>query len=358
PNISLNYSNQLFDIKKSEFVIGNSDFHLSGTLEDVGEYIAHEGFLSGDLTFTSDMTDVNELMDLFSGVGADSAMQADMLAAADKDESEGNPFIVPQNMNIALHTDIKNARIGRELAYNLGGNVYLQDGTVILEEIGFICQAAKLQLTGIYRTPRRNHIYLGADIHLLDIHIAEMLRMFPDVDTMLPMLSTFSGNAEFHMAVETYMNAKYELKPSTTIGALSIRGDSLELLDNQTFSKIARLLLFKRRGKMVADSISAEITLWNKEIDIYPFLIAINNYRAAVGGRHNLDMTYDYHVSLLRPLRLGVNARTKNGKLKIGLARCKYAKDFSPTRKNVVESQNMTLRDEIRRALKRTIKTE
>ena len=226
----------------------------------------------------------------------------------------------------------------------------------VLAEFGFICYAAKLQLTAIYKTPRRNHIYVGLDYHMMDIDMQELVNMIPQIDTMMPMLRSFRGEGEFHLAAETYVNDKYQLKTSTTRGACSITGKDLVLLDSETFGKISKILLFNRKTENKVDSISAQATLFKKEIDIYPFCITMDKYMAAVGGRHNLDMSFDYHISLLKPLYIGVDVKGTLDDLQIKPAKCKYAQDFRPIIRRDVETQNQTLKKMIDQALKRNVK--
>ena len=94
-------------------------------------------------------------------------------------------------------------------AKDLKGGLYIKDGTLILDEMGFVCRAAKLQLTAMYRSPRRNHLYLGFDYHMIDVDIDELLTMIPNLEQMVPMLSSFKGAARFHLAAETYLNSAY-----------------------------------------------------------------------------------------------------------------------------------------------------
>ncbi len=351
PAIDFDFTPDKLDIAQSKVRLGNSDFSLQGSVLELNKWLGGEANLGGELNFTSDYTDVNQLMDLTSGFGDKDS------TATESDMSDGDPFMVPKGVDLILHTRIHRAAIGSQIANELGGNLYINDGTLVLEEMGFICQAAHLQLTALYKTPRRNHIYTGLDLHMLDIHIAELLDMIPEAKKMLPMLSSFSGKAEFHLALETYMNAKYELKTSTSIGAASLQGKDLVLLDSETFSQIAKLLMFRKKTENIVDSISAEITLWNRQVDIYPFMMSIDKYAAAVGGQHNLDGTYDYHISLVRPLAIGVNVKTGDDKkLHIKPTLPRYKSNFEPVRRESVEAQNLKLREKIREELKRNVK--
>ncbi len=365
PQMTFDYSNHDFKIATSEIKLGNSDFSLTGEVRNISRWLQKRDTLVGELDFVSNHTDVNQLMELFSAEsGSEEVPDSMALAAAEQQEAQPDsakqdgPFLVPQMVDLVLNTHIKEAVVFNETAYNLGGKVYVRNNTLVLEEMGFVCNAAKLQLTAMYRTPRRNHIYLGLDYHMLDVDIAALIGMIPQLDTMVPMLKSFKGNAEFHLAAETYLNQNYEIKPSTIRGACSLFGKDLVVLDSETFDKISKILMFKKKTENKVDSISAELTLYKKEIDVYPFCVSIDNYMAAVGGRHNLDMSFNYHVNLLSPLYIGVDIKGTLDDLKIKPAKCVYAQDFRPLFHNKVDTQTAELRKLIRESMRKNVKIQ
>ena len=362
PAIDFTYTNRDCQIEQSKIVIGNSDFALTGELKNIGRWMRNKAELEGELTFESEKTDVDELLAMLSAEeGSEEEAPADEAMRLSGDEAKGEatePFLVPTNVDLTLNTRIKEAHVMNQVARNLGGKVYIKDGILVIEEMGFICNAAKLQLTAMYRTPRRNHIYVGFDYHMIDINIQELIGMIPQLDSMMPMLRSFRGEAEFHLAAETYTNAQYELKPSTLRGAASIFGKDLVVLDNETFSKISKLLLFSKKTENKVDSISAEMTIYKKEIDVYPFCVSMDNYMVALGGRHNLDMSFNYDVNVLSPIYLGVNVSGNLDDLDIKLAPCKFAKDFKPRFNRKVDTHSAELRSMIRESMRKNVKIE
>lgn len=360
PEIDFAYTNKDCKIGQSKLIIGNSDFALTGELRNISRWMRKRGTLEGELNFVSEQTDADQLLALLS---ADQGSEEERGEEATRQEGEEvkseeakEPFLVPDNIDLVLNTQIKKATAFGQTATNLGGKIYVKNGTLVLEEIGLICNAAKLQLTAMYRTPRRNHIYVGFDYHMVDVNIQELLGMIPQLDSMMPMLRSFKGEAEFHLAAETYTNAQYEIKPSTIRGAASIFGKDLVVLDNKTFSTISKLLMFSKKTENKVDSISAEMTLYKKEIDVYPFCVSIDNYMVALGGRHNLDMTFNYDVNVLSPIYLGVNVSGNLDDLDIKLAPCKFAKDFKPRFHRKVDTQSAELRSLIRESMRKNVK--
>ena len=358
PEIDFAYTNRECKIEQSKLIIGNSDFALTGELRNIGRWMRNKGVLEGELNFVSEQTDADQLLALLSAEEGteEEADTENKQAETSHEKTDSEPFLVPKNVDLTLNTEIKKAIAFGQTATNLGGRIYVKDGTLVLEEMGFICNAAKLQLTAMYRTPRRNHIYVGFDYHMLDVNIQELVNMIPQIDSMMPMLRSFKGEAEFHLAAETYTNAQYQIKPSTIRGAASIFGKDLVVMDNETFSTISKLLMFSKKTENRVDSISAEMTIYKKEIDVYPFCVSMDNYMVAIGGRHNLDMSFNYDVNVLSPVYLGVNVSGNLDDLNIKLAPCRFAKDFKPLFHRKVDTQSAELRSIIRESLRKNVK--
>lgn len=357
-------ADDIWDIQHSSVVLGNSDFHLSGHARDIIAYFRDDSLLRADLNFVSDQCDVNRLMELVSGMGndeteEDESGEAETVAVetevVDTLAEEASPFIVPKGVDVLLHTHIKKALTGKQVATDLTGDLYVRDGVMILKEIGFVCEAAKLQLTAMYRSPRPNHLYLGLDCHMVDIQIDELIQMAPQIDSVMPMLATFKGAAEWHLAAETYLDAHYNLKKSTLRGATSIKGKDLVVMDGEVFSKISKLMLFNKQTENKIDSVQAEITVFRNEVDVYPLQLSIDKYKAIVAGRHNLDNTFNYHLSLLKPLRVGVDVSGNFDNLKIVPVACRYTDQFHPSERRVVEQQQLSLRKIIQENLVKDI---
>ncbi len=332
--------------------LGNSDFNISGEISDIDKYIRDEGLMVGNLQLNSNFIDINQIMDLVSGLGAPDSVMAEV-----PEDSETDPFMVPYGMDIRMQTNIKEALFEDARIQNIGGSVSIKDGVLVLDEMGLTSDAARLQLTALYKSPRKNHLFMGLDFHLLDIKIDKLIEMIPEVDTILPMLKSFAGNAEFHFAIETYLKSNYDLKYSTLRGAAAINGKDLVVLDEATYKKISKLLLFKKGTTNKIDSLSAEATIFKNEIDVYPFAVSIDKYQAVLSGRHNLDMTYNYNISLLKPIRLGLDI-IGTDKRKFKLGRAKYASMFKPERQKVVEQNILQLKQQINQALKANVKEQ
>jgi hypothetical protein len=325
----------------------------------MGRWLRHKAVLEGYLDVTSSYCDADQLLSWFSAENGSEEQEViiDQESTAQVD-SISQPFLVPTDMNLALNTYIQEVELFNQVAKDLKGGIYINDGTVVFDEMGFVCRAAKLQLTAMYRTPRSNHLYLGFDYHMIDVDIDELLSIIPEVEQMVPMLSSFKGQAEFHLAAETYLNSQYQPKMSTLRGAASLTGKDLVVLDGETFSTISKLLLFKKKTENKIDSINAEMTIYKNQIDLYPLCVQMDNYMVALGGRHNTNMTFNYDINVLKPIYLGVNVSGTMDDLKIKLAKCKFAEDFRPHWYQKVDTQSLELRQRIKQSMERNVRIQ
>ena len=358
PDFKFNYQPEVCEISSANLVFGNSDYYLSGKVYGLEDWISHEGKLEGDLNFTSNFTNVDDLLEVLSGLGTDSdTLEVQMQEAGI--EKESGPFIVPKDVNFTLHTNIRESvAFGNELQ-DLAGNITINDGVAILDQVGFVCKAARMQLTAMYKSPRPNHLFLGLDFHLLDIQIDELIDMIPYIDTVVPMLSAFNGNADFHISAETYLFSDYSPKVSTMRGAAALTGKNLVVLDNETFDKIATLLMFKKKTENRIDSLDVEMTLFRDEVELYPFLLSMDRYQLCASGRHTLENAYNYHLEILHspvPGRLAVDVKGVLPKLNFSLGKVQYEELYKPEKKGVVENHTLELKQMIRQALESNVR--
>lgn len=371
PSIEFKYSNREIAIDNSRIVLGNSDLELKGNVRNIGKWFRHEDILQGELEVVSNHCDANQLLAWFSadkGAEEESPSAEGGLSANESERSgshldsglsgEADPFLVPTDVDLTLNTHMREVDIFTQHAKDLKGGIYVKNGKLILDEVGFVCRAAKLQLTAIYSTPRRNHLYLGFDYHMIDVDIDELLSMIPDLEEMVPMLASFKGAAQFHLAVETYLNEYYKPKMSTLRGASSLTGKDLVVLDSETFSTISKLLMFKKKTENKIDSLNAEITIYKNEIDVYPLCVQMDNYMVALGGRHRTDMTFNYDINVLSPIYLGVHVGGTMDNLQIKLAKCKYAQDFKPHWYQKADTQSLELRQLIKKSMEKNVRIQ
>jgi hypothetical protein len=360
PGLDMNFTSNLFDISWIRVKLNESDFSLAGKVSNIDSYIRGDSILRAEFNFNSPITNVTQLLALTSGIGSEEESTTQQQPTdVPVDEFDG-PYMVPQGVDVTLHANIDKAlwysnRPDPNIFSNIKGDVRVKDGILFVSpQISFSSPATNGEIMFRYETPSSDHLYAGVSLHLNNIEIQELLEFVPDVDSLMPMLRSFNGRGEFHLSAGGYMFSDYRFKLSTLRGAASVAATDLTLKDDELYRQVAFLLKKKDEGVLRVDSLSAEFTVLRDKIDVYPFLLTMDRYKAVISGQHNLNMDFDYNISLVQsplPFRMAVDVRSKNGKMKFKLARSKYPDFYRPSRRNVVESQEMELRELIRKSL-------
>lgn len=354
PTIDFLFNSHELGFKKGTVKIGKSDMTLEGNVIGINKWIEDQNnLMKADFQLTSNYLDINEIMDLTSGLGVKEDKADEEMVSKDD-----NPFMVPEGIDFNFGIRAKKALYGNFDLNDLGGTATIKDGTLLLREIGFTNEAAEMQLTAMYQSPRKNHLFLGLDFHLLNVQIYDLLHMIPEIDTIVPMLKTFDGAAEFHIAAQTNLKSNYEPKMSTLRASADIEGADLRVKDIVTFTKITDMLKVSTNGEYRIDSLDIQMTAFRNEVDLWPFQIALGKYKATVDGHYNLNTIGEYHISVTDsplPTRLGLKISGPLNNLTYSLESCKYPYLYRPERRSDTEQMVMDLKKMIANKLKENV---
>ena len=354
--LDFDFSLGRFNINDCRAEIDDSDIQLWGDIYNIGEFMDGKGLLTGELSLESDHMNLNRLMAL-TGDEEDQEAAEEVVQEIEEgqDTISTGPIMIPKGIDLTLYTNLSEVEFNEHTFNNVGGDISIKDGVMVLQELGFSSKAAEMQLTAIYKTPNVQDRFMELDFHLLDIEIDELIDIIPAVDSIMPMLKAFSGKAQFHFAAQTYLEPDYvtygPLYPQmfTLISNAVIEGAKLQVLDCEMFDEIKRKLLMSKDAKPVIDSLDVELQVLDGKVDVYPTRIKMDRYEAILSGRHNIDagLSCDYNISLVKcplPIRLGV---TISGPLNdiaefpvrhVKVGRAKYDKLYSPEKGKAEEA--------------------
>ncbi len=347
--LDFDFSLGRFNINDCRVEIDDSDVQLWGDIYNIGEFLDGHGLLTGELMLESDHMNLNRLMALTGDEeeNTEAAQETVQEIEAGQDTLSSGPIMIPKGIDLTLYTNLSEVDFNEHTFNNVGGDISIKDGVIILQELGFSSKAAEMQLTAIYRTPNVEDRFMELDFHLLDIEIDELIDLIPAVDSIMPMLKAFSGKAQFHLAAQTYVEPDYitygPLYPQmfTLMSNAVIEGANLQVLDCEMFDEIKRKLLMSKDAKPIIDSLDVELQVLDGKVDVYPTRIKMDRYEAILSGRHNIDasLSCNYNISLVKcplPIRLGV---TISGPLNdiaefpvrhVKVGRAQYDKMYTP----------------------------
>lgn len=350
----ISFADNRLDLNKAKIRVGRSDLELSGYITNPYMGVRKGAMMRGKLDLVAKRINCNQLMRAYIADTTGTDMQEleaqAELSATDTVSSGMHLFKVPSNIDFTVNADVKKLRFGKMVFDNIKGKVEVRDSHIYLEDLKMNSMGASLNASMIYRAATEKYGYTGFDLKIKDIDIARLVSSLPSIDTLIPMLQSFKGKVNADMAAEAVLDSVLNIKIPSLRSALYIRGDSLVLMDGETFAEISKKLMFKNKKENLIDSISVNVTVDNGNINIYPFIIEIDRYRAAAGGTQYMDMSFDYHISILKsplPFKAGVNISGTLDKMKFGIGRAKYKNAVTPVEIYKVDTMRTNLGKQI-----------
>ena len=362
-NVDITFTTDEVDLNGTRIEAGSSQMELTGKISGLRRALSGRGRLNIGMQLVSDTLDVNELL-LAANAGMvyaesdqrhkDSVLRAlneanleQMYVDTTEAETGGGLLVIPANVDATFDVEVNHGIYADIVLRKLLGELIVRDRCLQLNGLKAVTDAGEMSLTALYATRSRSDITAGFDLEMHRMQVERLIRSVPSVDTLLPMLRSFEGVVDCQLAATVALDTAMNFILPTLRGVGRIHGDSLVLLDGETFSEIARMMRFKNRKRNLIDHISVEMIMRDNQIELFPFVIEMDRYQAAVSGIQRLDMSFDYHISVLKspiPFRLGINISGTPDKFKWKLCRARYKSANVPTYVELIDSTRLNLR--------------
>ena len=364
----------LNELKVDEITLkaGHSSFSAKGNITGIKNALTRGSRIRAKLSIDADTLNFNELAKAAYAGGEYMKQSSEFLdslqriADADALEEavalEGSDtvgkmslIIVPKNIEAVLDMNVKYGIYSSMVLHSAKGTVTAKDRCLQIMDFNATTSAGAMDLNAFYKTRSRTDLSVGFDMQLQDVNVGEFIKLYPQIDSLLPMIKSFEGIINSQMAATAQIDTNMNFLLSTVEGVARIKGDSLVLMDGETFAEIAKMMKFKNRERNLVDSISVELAIKDNTIEVYPFIMKMDRYTTAISGKQDMDMNLDYHISVLKspvPMRLGIDITGNMDDFKIRIGKAKYKSTELPVFTKQIDSTRVNLREQIRNIYK------
>lgn len=359
--------------------LGKSDLTLNGEISRIRQAMLRGGKLQGSFSLNSDYIDCNQLMQAINkgiqysenhssvanissldeenitDLSEDMLPDSTILVAADSTEQL---FILPKFLDMVLQTNAKHIDFKDLQLENVTGEIILRDQSINLSELNMHSNMGEGNLTMVYTAKNKKSASAGFDLNMNQVQVEKIIKLYPAMDTLIPMLRSFEGVVDCQITATCKLDSTMSLIMPSLNSFCYLHGNNMVLLDGETFTEISKTLMFKNKKRNIIDSISVDLAIKDNKIEVFPFLVEMDRYRVAVGGTHNLDMTFNYHVSVLKspvPFKLGIDITGNLDDFKYKITKCKYKDIFKPAKQAELDSTRKNIRKDIREAIRKQI---
>ena len=366
------------DITINEFSIssGKSDISADGKLSGLRRMLAggKGGMLNLDLNITSNNIDVDELMRAYTaGSQFDELKNKKVLEnISDEDYAEAivvdtttaasapmGTVVIPGNINATLKLNTKNIKYTGLQIDSLKATAVVKERCVQITDTEAKSNVGDISFDGFYASRSKKDLKAGFSVDFKDITAEKVISLMPAIDTLMPILKSFEGMLNCEIAATTQLDTNMNLMMPSINGILRITGDDLAVKNSDIFKKLAKKLLFKNKKEGHIDHMSVEGVISDNVVEVFPFVLTMDRYTLALSGIQNLDMSFKYHVSLIKSpflIRLGLDIFGDDfDNMKFRIGRPKYKNPNVPVFSKVIDDTKINLVSSIENIFKKGV---
>ena len=354
-------------VDKSKVLSGRSSFDASGSITGIKSALTRGGRLRVNMTINADTLNFNELakaayagtefmakssayLDSLQKLSSAEDLEAAVAIESGDTIEKMSLIIVPKNIEANFKMNINYGIYSSIILKHASGEVRSKDRCLQILDFNAQTSAGAMDLNAFYRTRSKEDLKVGFDMQLEDVNVGEFIKLYPQIDSLLPMMKSFDGILNSQVAATAQIDTNMNFLLSTVEGVARIKGDSLVLMDGETFAEIAKMLKFKNRERNLVDSISVELSIKDNQVEIYPFMMVMDRYSTAISGKQDMDMNLDYHISVIKsplPMRLGIDITGNMDDFKIRPGKVRYKSANLPVYTKQIDSTRVNLREYI-----------
>ncbi|MGM9787018.1 MAG: hypothetical protein ACI3ZS_09310 [Candidatus Cryptobacteroides sp.] len=362
----ISFDNNRISIDTLAVAAGESKIAAKGSLTGIKRaLLGRNGTLKLDVDITSDGMNANELLKAYSTGSKytpprsgelESVSDAEFLkmVTAGNDEAKDSIslVVIPGNINADISVDARNIKYSDLAIEQMTANMIMKERCIQVTDTKAITNAGDISFDGFYSTRSKKDLKAGFDINMTDITAEKVIALMPAVDSLMPMLKSFRGLLNCELAATADLDTNMNIVMPSINGVMRIGGEHLTISDNELFRTLAKKLLFKNKKTGFIDKMTVEGVVKDNVLEVFPFVLKVDRYTLAMSGIQNLDMSFRYHVSVLKSpilIRLGIDLYGQDfDHLKFKIGKPKYKNTNVPVFSSVIDDTKINLLQSIK----------
>ena len=305
----LNFSPHYFEVSNFEMQLGKSDLIANGRIDNILPYVFHDSTIVGTFNLTSNLFDLNELMEEDSSELAsieDEAQKAlqDVESAADSSDEEPMEVIeIPKNINFVLNSRLNKIDFEGMPIDEFKGQIKLKDGIAHFHKASMKIYQGTVTIDGDYDSRNLAHPKTNLDLTIDGMQIKQAYLAFNTVQKIAPIAKEAQG--EFHTELKFSTELDDTLGPilNTMNGKGFLKTKNLGFAETEAWQKIIETLKIKgnKYKKVKAEDITVYYNFENGRLSTEPFNLNLGKIKGVVSGSVTFDSEINYKYALKIP---------------------------------------------------------
>lgn len=289
-NTSMNFSPQYVSLNAFDAMLGSSDIHLNGRLENFIPYIFSDGTVKGRLELNSGMLNINELM---AGIEIDSTENDDEVALSVVE--------IPKNVNFVFNSKIDRIKYDKLDITDLSGTIEARDGRLLLQGLSMGLLNGSMIMSGEYSTTVDKEALVDFNFNMNKVNIPAAFQAFNTVEKLTPIAAYCLGDVSLNFTFSSLLDSTMYPVLSSIAGKGKLQTNDVEIIENNTFTKMSQLVNNNSLKNPKFKDVNLSFDMRNGRLFISPFDVKAGTANLNIGGDQGIDQTMNYFVNMSIP---------------------------------------------------------
>ena len=359
---SLSITSNRISIDSLKMMSGESEISAKGSLDGLRRAMLGSGSIKMDMSISSGSVNADELLKAYTTGSqyepSEKASSSDMTNAeffkqvttdtvATVDSAMGL-IVIPGNINADLNISASGIRYKDLDISSLKADMIIKERCAQLTNTSMRSNMGGFDLDAFYVTRNKHDIRAGFCLDVKDVTSERVIGLMPEIGEFIPMVGSIKGLLNCEIAATASIDTTMNIIMPSVNGIIRMSGKDLSISDDEVYTSVARMLMFKDKKKGEIDMLQIEGTIKDNTIEVFPFILDIDRYTLGLSGIQNMDMSYRHHVSVLRSpllIRLGLNINGPDyDHMKFRLGKALYRVKKMPSFTAVIDQTRNDLR--------------
>lgn len=354
------FTNNTVVLDSLNILSGKSDLKMSGKIDGLRRFLANRGPMTLDAQLQSREIDGDELLAAWQTGRSISEEERERLSSLEDDafdkqvadikvekvDTVSELIVVPANVIANIKVAADEIRYSGLEFMSVNMDLDMRERTARITNTMATSNVGNVFFEGFYSTRTKKDLKAGINLSLVDVTAERVIELFPALDTIMPLLSNFSGLLSCDLALVSQMDTHMNLIIPSAKGVMRIEGSDLQIYDTPQFTKLAKVLMFKNKKVGYVDNLRVEGRLENSKIEVFPFALKIDRYSLAMSGIQDVSSDFNYHISVIKSpvlIKFGVDLWGNFDNWKFSLCKARYKSLSVPAFSTVIDDARISL---------------
>jgi hypothetical protein len=270
----------------SNIIIGdNSDFQISGRIENYIPYIFKNETIRGNLNLRSKMVDASEIL---SKISADTTEVEDTTSLT--------LIKIPENIDFDFNALINNFNYGKIKADNVKGHILVKNGVLSIRETGMNILGGILALNADYDTRDTLKPMMKADFSIQSIGVKDGFDAFNTIQKLAPAARGVDGRVNLTLSYESLLGNNMMPLINTISGGGKLQSEQITLVESAAYNQMKELLKLGENYTNTFKDVKVSFNIKTGRVYVDPFDVKVGGIKMNISGDQGIDKTLNYLI--------------------------------------------------------------